>query len=519
MNKVLKEKIMEAFSSVLPITAIVLIASVVWPMPPGTILMFMGGAALLILGMGFFSLGVDMAMMPMGEGVGVQLTKSSKLALIIIISFLMGVIITIAEPDLIVMAQQIGDNAIPFWYLIGTVAAGVGFLLMVAVLRTLFKIRLSILLIVSYTITFVLCCFVPGSFIPIAFEAGGIATGPILVPFIIAIGLGLASVRSDKNSHDDSFGLVSLVLTGPVIAMLLLGIFYEPPAMEVTTAAIQEVTSSREVVKFFAVKMPFYFVDVVLALGCIMICFIVLQIVSRRYHGHQLVRIAIGFLYTLIGLVFFLTGVNVGFIPVGQLLGLQLAASSFKWVLIPFGTLIGYFLVAAEPAVHVLTRQVEDVSSGAITRKMMNRGLAIGMAAALTITMTRILLGISIMWILIPGYVLALVLTFFVPKIFIGIAFDSGAVCSGPMSATFLLPLAMGVAQGAGRDLMTYAIGIVAIVAMTPILVVQIMGIMYQLRTKQAAALAEQQAAAISAMADGEVVDYGEVTTFDEDHV
>jgi hypothetical protein len=248
-----------------------------------------------------------------------------------------------------------------------------------------------------------------------------------------------------------------------------------------------------------------------------MICFVVLQLVSRRYHGNQLVRIAIGFLYTLIGLVIFLTGVNVGFIPVGQLLGEQLAISPFKWVLIPFGTLIGYFIVAAEPAVHVLNRQVEEVSSGAITRKMMNRGLAIGMAAALAITMTRILLGISIMWILIPGYVLALVLTFFVPKIFIGIAFDSGAVCSGPMSATFLLPLAMGVAQGAGRDLMTYAIGIVAIVAMTPILVVQIMGIMYQLRTKQAAALSEQQAAAISATVDGEIVDYGEITFFDED--
>ena len=515
MNKVLKEKIMEAFSSVLPITAIVLIASVVWPMPPGTILMFMGGAALLIIGMGFFSLGVDMAMMPMGEGVGVQLTKSSKLALIIVISFLMGLIITIAEPDLIVLAQQI--NAIPFWYLIGTVAAGVGFLLMVAVLRTLFKIRLSILLIALYTITFVLCCFVPGSFIPIAFEAGGIATGPILVPFILAIGLGLASVRSDKDSHDDSFGLVALVLTGPVIAMLLLGIFYEPPAMEVTTTAIQEVTSSREVVKYFAVQLPHYFKDVFLALGCIMICFIVLQIVSRRYHGHQLVRIAIGFLYTLIGLMFFLTGVNVGFIPVGQLLGLQLAASPLKWMLIPLGTLIGYFLVAAEPAVHLLTRQVEEVSSGAITRKMMNRGLAIGMASALAITMTRILLGISIMWILLPGYALTLALTFFVPRIFTGIAFDAGAVCSGPMSATFLLPLAMGAAEGVGRNLMTYAIGIVAIVAMTPILVVQIMGIVYQIRTKQAAALTEQQTAAISAMAGGEIVDYGEITFFDED--
>ncbi|MDR2922721.1 MAG: DUF1538 domain-containing protein [Treponema sp.] len=515
MNQVLKEKIMEAFTSVLPITVIVLITSVVLtPVPPGTMLMFMAGAALLILGMGFFTLGVDMAMIPMGEGIGIQLTKISILALVLIISFVMGVIITVAEPDLIVLAQQV--TAIPFWYLIGAVAAGVGFFLLIAVLRTLFKIRLSVLLFIFYAITFGAAWFAPRTFIPISFEAGGIATGPIVVPFIMAIGLGLASIRSDKNSQDDSFGLISLVTIGPILGMLLLGIFYQPSGMEIVTAEVREAASTRDVVKFFAIELPHYLTDVFKALGCVMICFIVFQLVSRRYKRRQLGRIAVGFFYTLIGLVFFLTGVNVGFIPVGQFVGSQLAVSPFKWVLIPFGTLVGYFIVAAEPAVHILNKQVEEISSGAITAKMMYQGLAVGMGAALAITMTRILLGIPLLWILIPGYGFALLLTFFVPKIFTGIAFDSGAVCSGPMSATFLLPLAMGTCEGLGRNPLTHAFGIVAIVAMTPLIVIQIMGLLYQFRTRQAAILTEQQAAVISRAAEGEIIDYGEITLLGE---
>jgi hypothetical protein len=379
---------------------------------------------------------------------------------------------------------------------------------MVSILRTLYKIRLSVLMIIYYGVIFLMSSLVPNFYVPIAFEAGGIATGPIVVPFIMAIGLGLSSIRSDRDSLDDSFGLVALVLAGPIFAMLLLGIIYEPPYMTMKTAVIREATSTRNVVEFFAVEMPGYFFDVLLALGCIVICFAVFQLVSRRYGRHQLIRIGIGFFYTLIGLVFFLTGVNVGFIPVGQLLGSELASSPFKWVLIPLGALIGYYIVAAEPAVHVLVKQVEDVSSGAISRKMMNRGLAIGMSSALAITMTRILMGIPLLWILVPGYTIALVLSFFVPKMFTGIAFDSGAVCSGPMSATFLLPLAMGVAEGAGRDLMTYAVGIVSIVSMTPLVVVQIIGLLYQLKLRQAAAVTVQETG---------IADYGEIILFGED--
>ena len=509
MNKILKEKIKEAFSSVLPVTIIVLAASVVLTeMPSGTILMFLTGAALLIIGMGLFTLGADMAMMPLGEGIGIQLTKSSKLGFILIVSFIMGIIITVAEPDLHVLANKV-KASIPFWYLILTVAAGVGIFLVFAVIRPLLKIRLSVLLIVFYIITFGVAFFTPNIFIPVAFDSGGVTTGPITVPFILAMGVGVASIRSDKDSQDDSFGLVALCSVGPILAVLILGIFYNPDSVEVETYIMNEAVTSRDVVRNFAKEMPDFFKEIVMALSAIVLFFVLFQLYSKRFHRHQIGRIIIGFFYTLIGLELFLTGVNVGFIPVGELLGSQLAEGPFKWLLIPLGILIGYFIVAAEPAVHVLNKQVEEISYGAITIKMMNRGLAVGMAAALAITMTRILLHIPIMFILIPGYIIALVLTFFVPKIFTGIAFDSGGVCSGPMCTTFLLPFAMGACKGVAGNIMTEAFGIVAMVAMTPLIVIQLMGLIYKLRTKEADVM--KKADAITTAKD-RVVDWSKIT-------
>jgi hypothetical protein len=513
MNKILKEKIMEAFFSVLPITVIVLLISILTPLPSGTILMFLTGAAMLIIGMGFFLFGADMAMMPMGEGIGIQLTKKSKLIIIIVISFIIGLIITIAEPDLQVLGKQV--PSIPSFNLIMTVSVGVGIFLVIAVLRPLLKIKLSVLLVVFYAAIFVIAYFTPISFVPVAFDSGGVTTGPITVPFILAMGAGIASLRSDKDSMDDSFGLVALCSVGPILTVLLLGIFYKPEAVKAETYMLQDAPTSRHVAHYFAVELPKFLKEVSFALGAIVLFFVVFQLLTRRYHHHQLGRILIGFIYTLIGLVIFLTGVNVGFIPVGELLGSQLASSQFKWLLIPLGIVIGYFIVSVEPAVHVLNKQVEEISSGAITVKMMNRGLALGMAAALAITMTRILVHIPITWILIPGYALALALTFFVPRIFTGIAFDSGGVCSGPMSTTFLLPFAIGVCKGIKGNIMVEAFGIVAVIAMTPLIVIQLMGLIYKLKTKEAAEITDLQTEAI-ALTHGNI-DWGKIHVYRED--
>jgi len=517
MNKILKEKIMEAFSSVLPITIIVLVISVVLtPMPSGTILMFMAGAALLVVGMGFFMLGADMAMMPMGEGIGIELTKSSKLLLIIPAVLVIGFIISVAEPDLQVLGRQ--TPSIPAWILVSTVSVGVGLFLLFALLRILFKIPFSLLLLFFYIITFAIALLAPDSikpFVAVAFDSGGVTTGPITVPFILAMGVGAASVRGDKDSQDDSFGLVALCSVGPIMAVLLLGIFYKESSTAIESFIAPEAATSRDVVKHFLMQMPVFFREISLALGAVIICFAFFQLFTRRYKKHQILRIAVGFSYTLIGLVLFLTGVNVGFFPEGRLLGHQLASSEFKWVLVPLGALVGYFIVAAEPAVHVLNKQVEEISSGAITQKMMMRTLAIGMSIALTITMLRILFRIPIMYILIPGYAFALSLTFFVPRIFTGIAFDSGGVCSGPMTSTFLLPLAMGTCEGVQGDIMIDAFGIVAMVAMTPLIVIQLMGLIYSIKQKEAAAVQiEQKAVTIGSITAWEAA---QITVFEEE--
>jgi hypothetical protein len=515
MNKILKEKIMEAFSSVLPITTIVLIASVfLVPLPSGTVLMFITGAALLIIGMGFFTLGADMAMMPMGEGIGIQLTKSSSLVVALLTSFVMGLIITIAEPDLQVLARQV--PSVPNMTLIYTVAGGVGIFLALAVLRTFFKIRFSVFLIVFYLAVFTLASLpvTPWTFIPVAFDSGGVTTGPITVPFILAMGVGVASLRSDKHSQDDSFGLISLCSIGPILAVLILGIFYDPSGSIIEPPKIEDAANSREVVKSFALKFPEHAEEVAKAMAAIVIFFLVFQLVTRRFKKHQLGRVSVGFFYTFIGLVLFLTGVNVGFIPVGQLLGSRIASAPFKWVLVPLSMVIGYFIVTAEPAVHVLKNQVEKISNGAISQKVMSRGLSIGMSIALAITMIRIFTGISIMWILIPGYTFALILTFFVPPIFTGIAFDSGGVCSGPMTSTFLLPLAMGACEGVGGNMMTDAFGIVSMVAMTPLIIIQLMGLVYSIKQKKLSAAQDEQMAAEYGRISTE--EAGQITVFEE---
>lgn len=479
MNAKLKEKINEAFSSVLPVSIIVLLLDIMFVgMSLGTLTMFLVGVALLIVGMGLFSLGADIAMMPIGESVGVQITKTKKIWFIVLVCFLLGVIITIAEPDLQVLAGQV--PAIPNMTIVLTVAVGVGLFLVIAILRVLLKINLSLLLFIFYGIMFILAIFVPGNFLAVAFDSGGVTTGPITVPFILAMGIGLASVRGDKDSKDDSFGFVALCSIGPILAVMLLGIFYNPQEAAHSGAVIPEVETMRDVLQQFAVAIPECFKEVLIAVLPIAAFFFIFQIISKRFRKRQLLKICVGLVYTLVGLVMFLAGVEVGFIPVGTLLGGELAGSAYKWLLIPIGMLIGYFIVAAEPAVHVLNIQVEEISGGAIPKKAMSLCLSIGVAVSVGLAMVRVLTGISIMWFLIPGYAISLFLTFKVPKIFTGVAFDSGGVASGPMTSTFLLPFAIGACEAAGGNVMTDAFGIVAMVAMTPLIAIQVMGYFYK---------------------------------------
>ena len=480
MRKKLKEKISESLTSVLPVTVIVLILSfTLTPMPSGTMVLFLLGAAMLILGMGFFSLGADMAMVPIGEQMGRKLGAGGRLPAVAAVCFLIGVFVTVAEPDLSVLARQV--PAVPDLVIILTVAVGVGVFLVLSMLRTRRGIPLAPALLALYIVVFVLSIFVPNEFLAVAFDSGGVTTGPITVPFIMALGVGIASARSDQNSASDSFGLVALCSIGPILSVLL-GILYRPAEALYSPSPMPEVATTLDAARAFETALPLYFEEVAVALLPIGGLFVVFQLLTRRFRGNQLLRIAAGLIYTYLGLVFFLCGVNVGFMPAGQTIGATVAASREKWLLIPIGMLIGYYIVKAEPAVAVLTKQVEEVSNGAISHKAMGHALSIGVCVSVGLAMLRVLTGLNIFWLLIPGYAVALGLAFFVPTIFTGIAFDSGGVASGPMTATFLLPFAMGACQAVGGDIMSDAFGVVAMVAMTPLVTIQIMGLSSQVR-------------------------------------
>ena len=463
MNEKLKEKIKESLASVLPITAIVLLLSItIVPMEVGTLMLFLTGAVLLIVGMGFFQLGAEIAMTPLGQGVGGRLVKSKSILWIAAVCFAMGAIITISEPDLQVLANQVAS--IPNQVLIWTVATGVGVFTTIAVLRILFKISLAKMLTVLYVLLFLLSFFAPSEFIAVAFDAGGVTTGPMTVPFIMALGVGLSAARSDKDGANDSFGFIALCSIGPILMVLLLGIFYHPTDAVYEAVKITPVHTTHDVAMQFLLAIPQYAKEVLISILPVAGVFILFQLFTRHYHKRQVFRMSVGILYTYLGLVLFLTGVNVGFAPVGSLLG--------------------YYIVKAEPAVQVLNEQVEDLTGGTVSRGMMNAALSIGVACAVALAMVRVLTGISIYWVLIPGYILALVLCRFVPPVFIGIAFDSGGVASGPMTSTFLLPLAMGACTAIGGNVVSDAFGIVALVALAPLIAIQIMGLVYAHKSK-----------------------------------
>lgn len=478
MKKNLTAKIMESVAAVLPVTLIVIALSVtIAPISGEMMFTFAIGAVMLVLGIGLFTLGADTSMIIMGEKIGSGITRTKKIGLIAFSCFFIGVLITVAEPDLRVLADQapIADNLT----LILSVALGVGLFLLIAVFRIFLQIKLSRLLIIFYAAVFILALspLVPGAFIPAAFDSGGVTTGPITVPFILALGVGLSAIRGDKTSQEDTFGLVALCSIGPVVTVLILGALSSNPTMSTVVEALPAYADTRETFGSFLGSLPEYMGDVAVAVAPIIGLCLLFQLVLVRMDWKSLKRVFVGFGFTYVGLVLFLTGANFGFMPVGRIMGESLANGGMSWLLVPVGALVGYFIVAAEPAVHVLKQQVEEVTEGRITGKSLGAALSVGVAVSVGLAMIRVLTGISIMWMLVPGYAFSLIMSFFVKPIFTAIAFDSGGVASGPMTATFLLPFAMGACAGIGGNVATDAFGVVAMVAMTPLIAIQMLGV------------------------------------------
>ena len=484
MNKVFVKKIKEAALSVLPITAIIVILNfAIEPMSGLSFLSFIIGAVLLVFGTAAYAMGVDTAIEPIGEHIGYKISHAKKVVLILLAVFFIGCFVTVAEPDLSVLASQVSVDS---YVLIFSVAIGVGFFMVLAVLRTLLKLNLNIVLLVLYGLTFILLIFVDKKVIPLAFDSGGVTTGPITVPFIMTLAAGISAVLGGSKSQENSFGMIGICSIGPITVILVLFLILRSGGTADPNVLIVPQTVG-DVFLNYVRALPTYLKDVGIALAPITAFFLFMQFFFIKLPPKRLLRILMGILYTYFGLTIFLTGVNVGFMATGTYIG-EKVASVNRYLIIPIGMAVGAVIVLAEPAIHILNKQVEEITGSMIKKRTMFLVLMASMAVAVGISMLRVATGISILYVMLPGYAIALGLSFFVPKIFTGIAFDSGGVASGPMTATFLLPFAMGACSVLGGDILADAFGTIGVVAMVPLIVLQILGFIYLVKTKKQAA-------------------------------
>lgn len=477
--------IYEAIIAVLPISALILIINFILPNGLGTfdLIGFLFGNLLLIGGMTLYNIGTKISLSPIGDAFGSHLTMKRKTWLIILAGFILGFLITIAEPDLSVLGEQLGDIK---WILICTIAVGVGLFLAISLLKTLLKWDFRLTILILYAIVFIASFFVENKYLALCFDSGGVTTGALTVPFILAFGASVAGIVGGKEKSENSFGMIAICSVGPILMTLLLCAIFKPnvdTALTFTTAS-----NINELLVNYLHALATYFGEVFIALAPLAVVFYICNFVLFKLPKVQLIRISMGLLYTYIGLSLFLTGVNAAYMSTGYYIGSSLASSSFSWALIPVGALVGLFIILAEPAVGVLVKQVEEISSGIIKKSTIKLTLALSMALALVISMLRILFQIHILWVIGIGYIIALGLSFFVPKVYTSIAFDSGGVASGPMTATFLLPFAIGAAQALNGSsaVLTDAYGLVATVAMMPLISIQLLGLTAKIKEKRA---------------------------------
>ncbi len=490
------EKLKETGISVAPIMLIVLLLTItIAPIEGALLAKFFVGGILIILGLGVFLLGTDIGILPVGQDVGSALVHRRSLPLMLAVGFLVGFIITVAEPDVQVLANQVAkvDASIPRNLLIVMIGLGVGFFVSVSFGRIILGLSYRWLLLGFYAAVFILAAFTDPAYVAVAFDAGGATTGPMTVPFIMALGVGVAAVRRGVDTEGDSFGLVGLASIGPIMAVLVMGIINKGRVAEAPATA-EAASGSLGVFGDFLHLAPETAAEAARALGPLAAMFLAFQLLLLKMPPHRVARMAKGLVYSFVGLVLFLVGVNGGFLPAGAAIGARIGAMAGNWVLVPIGLVFGAVVVLAEPAVWVLNNQVEEVSGGSIKKEAMLASLSLGVAAAVGIAMLRVVTGISIWWFLVPGYALALTLTFFCPPLFTAIAFDSGGVASGPMSSTFILAFTLGASSAAGGDPLSDAFGVIAMIAMTPLIMIQILGLVFSFEEKKAKALHDRAA-------------------------
>lgn len=484
MRKNLLSKLKESVISVVPVAVIILVLGIfVAPVPAVVLWCFAICSVILVVGMTLFGAGAEMSMLPIGEAVGNSLTKTKKVWLILICSFFIGVVITIAEPDLAVLAASVPGMG--KWSFILFVAIGFGVVMVIAIAKVIFNLKYSIIISALFVIAIVLMFFAPQAYVPISFDAGTVTTGPISTPFIIAFGMGISAMKSGKSSEEDSLGLIGLCSLGPVIAILIFSLFTQVPENATVVSESITINSMADFGNAFGTSILGYMKDVVIVLSPILAVYLIFQFTFLKMPFRRVMRIFIGMLYTYVGIVIFLSAVTVGFVPVGALLGVGIAGLSYNWILLPLSCVLGFFIVFVEPAVHMLNSQVERLTNGVIKQRTMMLAIAIGVTISMLMSVLRALYAINFMYFVIPIYTISIILAFVNKQIFTSVAFDAGGVANGTMSVAFRLPFIAGIVSVVGGDVLSFSFGMMSLVAGMPILIIQIMGFVYLLVTRR----------------------------------
>ena len=482
---ILVEKIREVFVSVFPITVIVLILHfTIAPVELYQLFRFIIGAVLIFFGLSVFLLGVDLGVSQIGYLMGSVLVKSNKVLIIGIVGLILGFFISIAEPDLHVLANQIDlvtSGTISKISILVIVSIGIAILMTIGLFRIIFNISLQKILIGMYSLVLVFSFFSSPEYLAIGFDASGATTGAMTVPFILALAVGVSSLKKNGiTSEEDSFGLVGITSIGPILSIILVSLLIRQNTF--SDVVVDQIPYSSSVLYPFIQKLPIIMSEIMLAMLPLLVVFILYKFINKDLPKRAFIRILKGLIYAYIGLVIFLLGVNAGFMEVGYMIGYKVASLNGQWIIVVVGFILGLVTVLAEPAVHVLTEQIEDITTGYVQKRIINIALSAGVGIAVALSMLRIVIpGIQLWHYLLPGFSIALLMSFFVPNLFIGIAFDSGGVASGPMTATFILAFSQGAASATqGANVLIDGFGMIAMVALTPLIALQIIGILYR---------------------------------------
>ena len=478
MKNKLTESLIDALKSVMPIVIIIIGVSFLIDVPNKTIMSFSLSAILLIVGIAIFTTGANMSMIKIGEKIGDLLVRKRRKWLILIASVIVGIVITISEPDLIVLANEL--TSIPNMLLIILVAIGVGIFLLIGVYRILSKLSFRTIVTISLLVIMGLLYFVPQEFISVAFDSGGVTTGAMGVPLIVAFGYGISKLRSEKDAKSYSFGLCGICSLGPIIVVLVLGFFFKVENYFDVTGFINNNGIIDNIIYCFIKS----FKEISMALLPILVVFYISHLFDKKMTKYEHIRMIFGIILSLLGLTLFLTGVSSGFLEIGYRIGNTFANSSYKYLLIPVGMIIGFIIIKLEPAVKILIKRISDLTEGSISEELISLCLSIGVCIAIGLSVVRIYFSIPIIYIIVPGYFIAATLMYFTPNMFTAIAFDSGGAASGAMTTSFLLPLCIGACVSLDSNIMTQAFGVGALVSLTPIITIQILGIIYNHKLK-----------------------------------